>query len=95
MSGHVFHPGHQELHGVTVVIRTPGPRTWVGRFHEQDEHGVHLLDAALHDAETSEQSRDDFLRRLVKFGVRPEHKHVLLPAQDVAEITPLGHLSVD
>ena len=24
VSGHVFHPGHHELHGVTVVVETPG-----------------------------------------------------------------------
>lgn len=95
MTGHVFHPGHDELHGVTVVIDTPGTRTWVGRFHEQDEHGVHLLDAAVHDTATAEQSRDDFLRRLLKFGVRAEHKHVLLPSDQVADVTPLRDLVVD
>ncbi|MDQ2670343.1 MAG: hypothetical protein M3Y46_07920 [Actinomycetota bacterium] len=80
---------------MTVVIDTPGTRTWVGRFHEQDEHGVHLLDAAVHDTATAEQSRDDFLRRLLKFGVRAEHKHVLLPSDQVADVTPLRDLVMD
>ena len=92
MSGHVFHRDHQPLHGVTVVITTPGTRTWVGRWHEQDDHGVHLLDAALHDAETHEQPRDEFLRRTLKFGIRPEHKHVLIPNDQLGDVTPLREL---
>lgn len=94
MTGHVFHPGHEALHGVTVVIDTPGTRTWVGRWHEQDGHGVHLLDAALYDSETSEQAREEFLRRLLKFGVRAEHKHVLVPNDQVASVTPLRELTI-
>jgi hypothetical protein len=95
VSGHVFHPGHHELHGVTVVIRTTGSRTWIGRFHEQDERGIHLRDAAVHDAAASGQTTDDYLRRAVKFGVRPEQKYVVLPAGEVTEITPLGQLQLD
>lgn len=95
MSGHVFHPGHDELHGVTVVIGTPGSRTWVGRWHERDAHGVHLLDAALHDQETSAESREAFLKRVLKFGVHPEHKHVLVASDDVGDVTPLRELSLD
>lgn len=94
MSGHVFHRNRQELHGITVVIATPGTRTWVGRWHEQDEHGVHLVDVALHDSETSGQPRDEFLRRVLKFGVRAEHKHVLVPTDQVSEVTPLRDLDV-
>ena len=92
MTGHVFHRDRQPLHGITVVIATPGTRTWVGRWHEQDDHGVHLLDAAMHDSDASEQTRDEFLARLLKFGVRAEHKHVLLPNDQIAEVTPLREL---
>jgi hypothetical protein len=94
VTGHVFHQHRQPLHGVTVVIRTPGTRTWVGRWHEQDEHGVHLLDASLHDSGTNPQTSDEFLRRTLKFGVRPEHKHVLIPADQLGEVTPLRELDL-
>lgn len=92
--GHTFHANRHELHGITVVIDAPGGRTWVGRFHEQDERGVHLVDAVEHQA-GGEQSRDEFLRRIVRFGVRVEHKHVLLKADDVGAITRLGELRLD
>ena len=95
MTGHVFHRDHQPLHGITVVIATRDTRTWVGRWHEQDEHGVHLLDAALHDSATSDGSRDDFLRRILKFGIRAEHKHVLIPTDQLGDVTPLRELEID
>jgi putative YphP/YqiW family bacilliredoxin len=35
----LFHPGHHELHGITVVIETHGSRTYVGRFDSEDQQG--------------------------------------------------------
>lgn len=93
MSGHVFHPGHQALHGITVVVQTKGARTYVGRFDTQDESGVHLLDVAVHDGTDATSSKDEFLRRTVKFGVRVERKHLLVPAPDVATISPLSAIA--
>ncbi|MGH7498062.1 MAG: hypothetical protein ACREL3_04340 [Gemmatimonadales bacterium] len=85
-SGHVFHPGHQELHGVTVVLETKGSLTYVGRFDNQDELGVHLHDVGVHDPSASEQSLEEFLQRSAKFGIRAEHKHLLVPGGEVARI---------
>ncbi len=75
----VFHPGHHPLHGVTVVLETRGPRTYVGRFDLEDEGGVNLLDVGVHDARASDQSKGEYLRRTAKFGVRPERKHLVVP----------------
>jgi hypothetical protein len=86
-----FHPGHHELHGVTVVLEARGARTFVGRFDSQDERGVHLVDVGVHQA-GGEQSREDYLRRTIKFGVRAEHKHVLVPTGDVVGITRLAEV---
>lgn len=86
-----FHPGHHELHGVTVVLEARGARTFVGRFDSQDERGVHLLDVGVHQA-GGEQSREDYLRRTIKFGVRAEHRHVLVPTDDVVGITRLAEV---
>ena len=89
MAGHVFHPGHQELHGITVVLETPGSTTYVGRFDSQDERGVHLHDVAVHEAATESGSKDDFLRRCDKFGIRAEHRDLLVPAEKVSSIQRL------
>ena len=87
MTGHVFHPGHQELHGVTVVLEARGSWTYVGRFDNQDERGVHLHDVGVHDAASG--SREDFLQRCDRFGIRPEHRDLLVPASEVVSIQRL------
>lgn len=86
----MFHPGHHELHGVTVVVETAGPLTYVGRFDTEDAAGVHLLDVGVHDAATGGGTREDFVRRSARFGVRSDRKHLVVPLAEVARITPLG-----
>ena len=90
----VFHPGHHELHGVTVVLETRGARTYVGRFDSQDESGVHLLDVGVHEG-GEQQSREEYLKRTLKFGVRAEQKHVLVPASQVVGITRLADVTAE
>jgi hypothetical protein len=89
MSGHVFHPGHAELHGITVVVETHGSRTYVGRYDTEDELGVHLLDVGVHHP-TTDLSKEEYLTKTAKFGVQSEHKHLIVPADQVARITRLG-----
>ena len=91
----VFHPGHHELHGVTVVLETRTARTYVGRFDSQDEHGVHLLDVGVHQGGSGGgQAREEYLKRTLKFGVRAEHKHVLVPVDEVVGIRRLTDVQV-
>jgi hypothetical protein len=89
MPGHVFHPGHAELHGITVVVETHGSRTYVGRYDSEDAQGVHLLDAGVHN-EGPELSKEEYIRKSAKFGVRSEYKHLVVPTRDIAHITRLG-----
>lgn len=89
MAGHVFHPGHQALHGVTVVLETHGPKTYVGRFDSQDEHGVHMHDVGVHDATSGATSKEEFLRRCDRFGIPPHHRDLLVPITEVARIQKL------
>lgn len=93
MSGHTFHHARHELHGITVVVETHGPRTYVGRLDTQDERGVHLLNVSMHEAAADQPSLDAYLERTVKFGVRVDQKHLVVPTADVAKITPLGSLA--
>jgi hypothetical protein len=89
MSGHVFHPGHHELHGVTVVLETRGPRTYVGRFDSEDHSGVLLHDVGVHDASVEGSSKEEYLRRCDKFGIRSEHRELVVPSAEVARIDRL------
>jgi len=90
---HVFHPGHHALHGVTVVLDTTSGETYLGRFDSEDEHGVHLLDVGRYDA-VQGGSREDYIRRSAKFGIRVDRKHLVLPKASVARVTPLGEMGL-
>jgi hypothetical protein len=86
----VFHPGHEELHGVTVVVEGASGRIWVGRYHETNEQGVVLHDVAIHDPATATLPRGAWVERLRKFGIRVEEPHVILPLKEAGPITRLA-----
>ena len=89
MSGHVFHPGHSELHGITVVVETADQVTYVGRYHEETTEGLLLHDVAEHREAPGGPSRSDFVRQTVKFGVRSVHRHLVIPAGALRRLTRL------
>ncbi len=90
MSGHVFHPGHEELHGVTVVVDGPAGRSWVGRYHERTDRGILLHDVAIHDPATAAVSREAWLDRLRKFGIKVDARHLVIPGEDAVAIQRLA-----
>jgi hypothetical protein len=93
MSGHVFHPGHSELHGITVVLETNGSLTYIGRYDSEDERGVHMLDVGVHDASAGTASKEEYIRKCAKFGIRSDHKHLAVPAAQVVKITRLAAIA--
>jgi hypothetical protein len=70
------------------VVETGGALTYVGRFDTEDETGVHLLNVGVHDA-VAGGSRDEYLRRSAKFGVRAERPHLVVPRKEVSRIIKL------
>jgi hypothetical protein len=92
MTGHVFHPGHAPLHGITVVLETKEGTTYIGRYDTEDETGVHMLDVGVHQLSAA-VSRDDYIRKSARLGIRTEHKHIVIPSNQVLQITPLGELA--
>jgi hypothetical protein len=74
-----------------VVVETGGALTYIGRFDTEDEAGVHLLNVGVHDAAAG-GSKDDYVRRSAKFGVRAERPHLVVPRREVARITKLGEI---
>jgi hypothetical protein len=90
--GHVFHSARHELHGITVVVETHGPHTYVGRFDHEDSSGVHLLDVGMHDAGAAGDAggREEYLERTARFGVRAARKHLIVPRSEIASIRRLG-----
>jgi hypothetical protein len=74
-----------------VVVETDGTLTYVGRFDTEDETGVHLLNVGVHDAAAG-GSKDEYVKRSARFGVRAEQKHLVVPRQQVARITKLAEI---
>lgn len=86
MPGHVFHPGHEELHGVTVVVSGARGRRYLGRYHETTDRGVVLHDVAIFDPSSATLSPEEWLGRQWKFGVRVSERHLVLPIGEVGSI---------
>ncbi len=91
MSGHVFHPGHHELHGITVVVETSGDATYVGRFDREDEEQAYLKDVGVHRA--GSQSWDEYLDRVMLYGVKVEHQDVGVPRSEITSIKKLTEVT--
>lgn len=89
MSGHVFHPGHSDLHGITVVLEAGDDVVYVGRYHEETPGGVLLHDVAEHRPGAAAMSREEFFARTLKFGVRAQHRNLVVPGAEVRKITRL------
>lgn len=74
---------------MTVVVESVGGTTWVGRYHERTDRGVFMHDVAVHDPARATLPRDAWLERLLKFGVKVDAKHLVIPTTEAARITPL------
>ncbi|HEX7122793.1 MAG TPA: hypothetical protein VF178_10525 [Gemmatimonadaceae bacterium] len=85
MSGHVFHPGHEELHGVTVVVTGSTGKTYVGRYHERNDRGVVLKDVGIHEPGNG-LPLEDWLERQRKFGVRVDERALMVPGDEVVDV---------
>lgn len=93
MSGFNLHTDRHALHGTTVVMETSGPVTYVGRFDRQEDGGVHLINVSVHDPAASQESKEEFLARTIKFGIAVDRKHLVVPESEVGRIVPLGDWS--
>lgn len=88
MSGHVFHPGHHELHGITVVVSTSEGSTYVGRFDREDDERAYLKDVGVHRPDDG--TWDAYLDRTLLYGVKVEHRELTVPRTQITEIRTLG-----
>ncbi len=78
---------------MTVVVETVGATTYVGRFDTEDDAGLHLVNVGIHVAAAADDgTRDEYVRRSARFGVRADRKHLVVPRAEVARVTPLGEV---
>jgi len=88
--GHVFHPGHDEYHGLTVVLYTSGPHTVIGRWDSRVGEDVLMLNATRHDNTDSGESRDDWVAKVAKFGVPADHPQLKVPEASIEKVVHLS-----
>ena len=81
-----FHPDHEPLHGVTVVVTGTSGTTYLGRYHERTPRGVLLHDVGVHDPASDPMPLADWLARQDKFGVRVMHRFLVVPEGEVADV---------
>jgi hypothetical protein len=74
------------------VVETRGPRTYLGRYDSEDDQGLHMLDVAIYE-EPAEISKDEYIRKSAKFGIRSQHRHLIVPRPEVTRIRRLGEIA--
>lgn len=72
------------------MVEGTGGKRYVGRFHEMGDEGLLMHDVAVFDPSAAPSPWEEFLARTLKFGVRADRKHLVVPAGEVGPITPLS-----
>jgi len=93
-----FHDHKGALHGITVVVDLTDDRLFVGRCDTVLEEGVVLLDADMHDASAPGKdgelcSKAEYLKKAARVGVWARIDRIVVPAAEVASVTPLSELA--
>jgi len=86
VSGLVLHPGHDDLHGITVVVTGSSGRTYLGRWHEKGARGVVMRDVAIHDPASAELPLEGWLAKQAKFGVASTEKTLVVPTDEFIDV---------
>jgi len=84
-----FHSHKGELHGITVLVRTPGPRVYIGRCDEYRPDGIVLLDVDHHDDGEDGRTTAEYIDRAYRLGVFPRHPQLKIPTPQITSVTPL------
>jgi hypothetical protein len=85
-----FHDDLGELHGITVVVDTPGDTIYIGRCHEMNDEKIVLLSVDEHTDGSGGASKADWVAKAAKVGVWEKHKTLVLPLTEVASVKRLG-----
>lgn len=90
-----FHSDKGELHGITVVVDTRGPKVYVGRCDEITDTAVVLLDVDEHVDGDDGRSKEEYVRRAARFGVWKKHRRLVVPRTEVESVRRLGSIAAE
>jgi len=88
-----FHDGKHELHGITVVVDTPGAEVYIGRCDDIDDRGIVLLDVDVHRDGDGGWTKMDWVRQAARVGVWVRHRRVVVPLAEIESVKPLGQIA--
>lgn len=81
-----------ELHGITVVVDTDGP-VYVGRFFEERDGALRLMDAASHEEGAGGVTKAVYLSRAAEYGVWKQYPSVSVPRSTVTSVRRLADIA--
>ena len=87
---HARHADKGDLHGITVVVDTTGAELYIGRYFEQREEGIVLLDVARHRDGANGVSKQQYVETAARYGQWKEYPQVVVPLPDVCSVTRLA-----
>ena len=79
------------LHGITVVLDTPGPRLYLGRYDFEDDGGIVLRDAEIRDVGEGE-SKEAILTRSARYGIFKNADRVEVPRSEIVSVRRLSEV---
>ena len=85
-----FHHDKGDLHGITVLVTTNGPESWIGRCDTMLGEHVILFGADRHHEGEDDVAAGDWVKRAAMVGFFPRHDRVAVPKTEIREITPLA-----
>ena len=88
-----FHHGKGDLHGITVVIETPGSTAYIGRCDTLTDEGAILLDADVYEGEASGSTKEAWIRKAARVGVWKKFDRLFVPRAEIATVTRLGDVN--
>ena len=80
----------EELHGMTVVMETAGPKTYVGRFDQPLGDFYLIHDADIYEPTADGPTKEAYLAKTAAFGIWVKQKDYHVPQ---AEVTSIRRLS--
>ena len=90
-----FHDNLGELHGITVVVDTHGPRVYIGRCHTETDAGILLVDADQHEDGDGGKSKQEYIQKSARFGVWKKFASLEVPRSEIASVVRLGEVEIE
>lgn len=80
------------LHGLTVVVDTPGPTIYLGRYDFEDPNGIVLRDVEIRVVRPGE-TKEAALARSARYGVFKNADRVEIPRAEIASVRRLSEIA--